>query len=34
LQIQASHFQEEKLLRAAYNLEQRMNISHLRPKNL
>lgn len=34
LQIQASHFQEEKLLRAAYNLEQRMNISHLRPKNI
>ena len=34
LQIQAAHFQEEKLLRAAYNLEQRMNISHLRPDNL
>jgi aspartyl-tRNA(Asn)/glutamyl-tRNA(Gln) amidotransferase subunit A len=34
LQMQASHFQEEKLLRAAYNLEQRLNISHLRPENL
>jgi aspartyl-tRNA(Asn)/glutamyl-tRNA(Gln) amidotransferase subunit A len=34
LQIQASHFQEETLLRAAYNLEQRLNISHLRPENL
>jgi aspartyl-tRNA(Asn)/glutamyl-tRNA(Gln) amidotransferase subunit A len=34
LQIQAAHFQEEKLLRAAYNLEQRLNISHLRPENL
>ena len=34
LQIQAAHFQEEKLLRAAYNLEQRLLISHLRPENL
>jgi aspartyl-tRNA(Asn)/glutamyl-tRNA(Gln) amidotransferase subunit A len=34
LQIQASHFQEEKLLRAAYNLEQRLNISHLRTENI
>jgi aspartyl-tRNA(Asn)/glutamyl-tRNA(Gln) amidotransferase subunit A len=34
LQIQAAHFQEEKLLRAAYNLEQRLNISHLRPEKL
>jgi len=34
LQIQSAHFQEEKLLRAAYNLEQRLNISHLRPENL
>ena len=34
LQIQGAHFQEEKLLRAAYNLEQRLNISHLRPENL
>jgi aspartyl-tRNA(Asn)/glutamyl-tRNA(Gln) amidotransferase subunit A len=34
LQMQAAHFQEEKLLRAAYNLEQRLNISHLRPENL
>ena len=34
LQIQAAHFQEEKLLNVAYNLEQRVNISHLRPNNL
>jgi aspartyl-tRNA(Asn)/glutamyl-tRNA(Gln) amidotransferase subunit A len=34
LQIQSSHFHEEKLLQAAYNLEQRLNISHLRPKNI
>jgi aspartyl-tRNA(Asn)/glutamyl-tRNA(Gln) amidotransferase subunit A len=34
LQIQSSHFQEAKLLQAGYNLEQRLNISHLRPKNL
>ncbi len=26
IQLQASHFEEEKLLRAAYNLEQRINI--------
>jgi len=34
LQIQAAHFQEEKLLTAAYNLEQRLNIAHLRTKHL
>jgi aspartyl-tRNA(Asn)/glutamyl-tRNA(Gln) amidotransferase subunit A len=34
LQIQSAHFQEEKLLRAAYNLEQRLDISRLRPENL
>jgi aspartyl-tRNA(Asn)/glutamyl-tRNA(Gln) amidotransferase subunit A len=34
LQIQGAHFQEEKLLSAAFNLEQRLNISHLRPDNL
>jgi len=34
LQIQASHFQEEKVLRAAFNLEQRLDISRLRPGNL
>ncbi len=34
LQLQAAHFQEEKLLRAAYNLEQRLNISHLRTETL
>ncbi len=34
LQLQATHFQEEKLLRAAYNLEQRLDISRLRPANL
>ena len=34
LQIQGAHFQEEKLLTVAYNLEQRLNISHLRPGNL
>jgi len=34
LQIQAAHFQEEKLLHAAYNLEQRLNISHLRTENI
>ncbi len=34
LQLQGAHFQEEKLLKAAYNLEQRLNISHLRPNNL
>jgi aspartyl-tRNA(Asn)/glutamyl-tRNA(Gln) amidotransferase subunit A len=34
LQLQAAHFQEEKLLRAAYNLEQRLDISRLRPANL
>jgi aspartyl-tRNA(Asn)/glutamyl-tRNA(Gln) amidotransferase subunit A len=34
MQIQGAHFQEEKLLRAAYNLEQRLNISHLRTENL
>jgi len=34
LQIQGAHFQEEKLLAAAYNLEQRLNISDLRPENL
>ena len=30
LQIQAAHFQEEKLLKAAYNLEQRLGITKLR----
>jgi aspartyl-tRNA(Asn)/glutamyl-tRNA(Gln) amidotransferase subunit A len=34
LQIQGAHFQEEKLLQTAYNLEQRLNISHLRTENL
>jgi len=34
LQIQGPHFQEEKLLTVSYNLEQRLNISHLRPQNL
>jgi len=34
LQLQGAHFQEEKLLKAAYNLEQRLNISRLRPNNL
>ena len=34
LQIQGAHFQEEKLLRAAYNLEQGLNIYHMRPENL
>ncbi len=34
LQIQAAHFQEEKLLKVAYNLEQRLNISHLRTENI
>ncbi len=34
LQIQAAHFQEETLLKAAYNLEQRLNIAHLRTENL
>jgi len=34
LQIQAAHFQEEKLLKVGYNLEQELNISHLRPENL
>ena len=34
LQIQGAHFQEEKLLTVAYNLEQRLNISRLRPENL
>ncbi len=34
LQIQGAHFQEEKLLHVGYNLEQRLNISHLRPGNL
>lgn len=34
LQVQGAHFQEEKLLTVGYNLEQRLNISHLRPKNL
>lgn len=34
LQMQASHFQEEKLLQVAYNLEQRLNISRLRPAGL
>ncbi|KPJ99471.1 MAG: glutamyl-tRNA amidotransferase [Desulfobacterales bacterium SG8_35] len=34
LQLQSAHFQEEKLLRAAYNLEQRLNIFHLRSENL
>jgi aspartyl-tRNA(Asn)/glutamyl-tRNA(Gln) amidotransferase subunit A len=34
LQIQGAHFQEEKLLTVGYNLEQELNISHLRPANL
>ena len=34
LQIQGAHFQEEKLLTVAYNLEKRLNISHLRTKNI
>jgi len=34
LQIQGAHFQEEKLLTVAYNLEKRLNISHLRSKNI
>jgi aspartyl-tRNA(Asn)/glutamyl-tRNA(Gln) amidotransferase subunit A len=34
LQIQGAHFQEEKLLTVAYNLEQRLHISHLRAENL
>jgi len=34
LQIQAAHFQEEKLLTTAYNLEKRLNISHLRTEHL
>ncbi|MGW8287108.1 MAG: Asp-tRNA(Asn)/Glu-tRNA(Gln) amidotransferase subunit GatA [Desulfobulbales bacterium] len=34
LQLQGAHFQEEKLLTAAYNLEQRLNISHLRTTNI
>jgi aspartyl-tRNA(Asn)/glutamyl-tRNA(Gln) amidotransferase subunit A len=34
LQLQAAHFQEEKLLRAAYNLEQNLQISHRRTENL
>jgi aspartyl-tRNA(Asn)/glutamyl-tRNA(Gln) amidotransferase subunit A len=34
LQVQGPHFQEEKLLTVGYNLEQRLNISHLRPANL
>jgi len=34
LQIQGAHFQEEKLLTVAYNLEKRLNISLLRSKNL
>jgi len=34
LQIQGAHFQEEKLLKVGYNLEQELNISHLRPDNL
>ncbi len=34
LQIQGAHFQEEKLLKAAYNLEQRLNISQLRTEYL
>ena len=34
LQVQGAHFQEEKLLQVGYNLEQRVNIKHLRPTNL
>ena len=34
LQVQGAHFQEEKLLKVAHNLEKRLNISHLRSKNL
>ena len=34
LQIQGAHFHEEKLLKAAYNLEQRLNISQLRTEYL
>jgi len=34
LQLQAAHFQEETLLKVAYNLEQHLDISHLRTENL
>ena len=34
LQIQGAHFQEDKLLKVGYNLEQELNISRLRPDNL
>jgi aspartyl-tRNA(Asn)/glutamyl-tRNA(Gln) amidotransferase subunit A len=34
LQIQGAHFQEEKLLTVAYNLERRLNIAHLRTAKL
>jgi aspartyl-tRNA(Asn)/glutamyl-tRNA(Gln) amidotransferase subunit A len=34
VQIQAAHFQEEKLLKAAYNLEQRLGITKLRTQAL
>jgi len=34
LQIQSAHFREETLLTVAYNLEQRLNIAHLRTENL
>jgi aspartyl-tRNA(Asn)/glutamyl-tRNA(Gln) amidotransferase subunit A len=34
MQIQATHFQEEKLLQAAYNLEQRLGITKLKTKAL
>ena len=34
LQIQGAHFQEEKLLTAAYNLEQGLGISHLRTEKI
>ncbi|MBU0731090.1 MAG: Asp-tRNA(Asn)/Glu-tRNA(Gln) amidotransferase subunit GatA [Proteobacteria bacterium] len=31
MQLQAAHFEEEKLFRAAYNLEKQMNISGMKP---
>lgn len=34
MQIQGAHFQEEKLLQVAYNLEQSLKISHLRPEKI
>jgi hypothetical protein len=32
--MQGAHFQEEKLLHVGYNLEQRLDIAHLKPKVL